>query len=513
MRLHPASQHRQKGATAVVLGLILLVVFSMGGVVVDLGHMYIAKAELQTVADSAALAGALELDQTAAGINSAVAKGQAIAAKNKYNFSSSASLDVSRFSFGASPSGPWLDAGAAGASPGGLSFVKVDTGDVAIDTYLMRVGADGVNAVSVGASAVAGRFVHDITPIGVCAADPTSRTDSYTYPSGASEIVEFGFRRGVAYNLLNLGSLGGATSDPYQINPLDAPPHSCNSSNSSTATMAPYMCTGKSAVLSTGIGQVYTNTGVSAGLDKALNSRFNDYSGGSRCDPASAPPDVNIMEYPCKGGGAGCASNSPPTIWMQPGANALPSQQAVSVTAAKVPNYQFPANGALPSPAGFAQFSEYGPLWAYGPAYHATSGAPAADTPFTAAEANLNPMYSSSVPVAPDGYIDTAQYPTTPGSGFPAGTVGAPYNQTGNASFFTAPAGHAGQPERRVLNVVLVDCRTPPVGSASCGVMNTVGIGRFFMLTKADFSGAGTLNAEFIGLVSPSPTSEIKLYR
>ena len=506
-----ATPPKERGAIAVVLGLMLLVLFGVAGMAVDLGHLYIVKGELQTVADSAALAGALELDQTAAGITSAIAKGQAVAARNNYNFATQASLSSAQFHFGGAPDGPWFDAAGAGAAPSGLSFVKVDTGNVAVATYLMS--AVGIASSNVGASAVAGRFVHDITPIGVCAADPSTRTARYTFAgTGATEIVEFGFRRGVAYNLLNLGSLGGASSDPYQVNPIDAPPRSCNSSNSSTTTMWPFMCTGQSAVLSTGVGQIYANTGVSASLDKAINSRFNDYSGGSKCDPASAPPDVNVMEYPCKGGASGCSSTSPPTIWMDPAGSTLPQRQSVAVTSAHLPDYQLPPSNT--PTLGRAQFANYGVLWAYGPAYHASAGAsPAADTPFTPAEANLNPMYAQAAPLAPAAYFDTAQYPTTAGAGFPAGTVAAPYNQTGNASFFAAPTVNAGRIDRRVLNVVLVDCRTAPVGSGACGVMNTVGLARFFLLTKADFSGGGHLDAEFVGLVAPSPTSEIKLYR
>jgi hypothetical protein len=65
-----------------------------------------------------------------------------------------------------------------------------------------------------------------------------------------------------------------------------------------------------------------------------------------------------------------------------------------------------------------------------------------------------------------------------------------------------------------VLNIVLVDCRTPPVGPAACGRMSAVGIGKFFMLTKADFSGSPKkLYVEFTGLIEPVPTSEVKLYK
>lgn len=119
-------------------------------------------------------------------------------------------------------------------------------------------------------------------------------------------------------------------------------------------------------------------------------------------------------------------------------------------------------------------------------------------------------MYST----AKANYFDTASYPVSPGAGFPASTPPSPYNQTSGPTFQAPSAAHPGQRNRRILNVVLVDCRTAPVGPASCGTMNAVGIGKFFMTMKADFSG-GTkrLDVEFAGLIEPVPNSEIKLYK
>ena len=56
MRVHPRSllsKRKQKGAVAIVFGLSLVTLFAMGGVVLDLGHLYIAKSELQNAADAA----------------------------------------------------------------------------------------------------------------------------------------------------------------------------------------------------------------------------------------------------------------------------------------------------------------------------------------------------------------------------------------------------------------------------------------------------------------------------
>ena len=514
---------RQRGAVAITFGLSIVVLLAMGGLVIDLGHLYIVKTELQNAADAAALAGAKDLNQAPDGITKAVAKAQAVSAQNQYNFSTSVLLDGSDSSaaiqFGPSPGGPWVSPGAASSSPQGLSFIRVQTGSKTVPTYLMKVV--NIANVSTFGTAVAGRFVNDVTPIGVCAVDPAVKTANYTYApplgTGITELVEFGFRRGVTYNLFGLNPLGGP-SDPYLINPVDTLASGCSTSHSSASFTAPFLCGGNSTVVSAGSGLVYTNTGLSASAAASLNSRFDDYRNPSVCDPVLAPPDTNIKEYNCKGNAdPACLNNpsntvsvTPPINWMEPGANTLPNRESIALSSVtNKPDYLLPAVSPVPATS---LFSEYGPLWAYSPPVKATTTTPpAAGSAITPAEANANPMYS----LLASQYFDTssaANYPTSTGAGFPATTAPSPYNQT-NGPYFQAPS-HTGKVNRRVLNLVLVDCRTAPVGPSSCGAMNAVGIGKFFMTVKADFTGGSSrrLDAEFAGLISPVPTSEIKLY-
>ena len=515
------SKRKQKGAVAIVLGLSLVTLFAMGGVVLDLGHLYIAKSELQNSADAAALAGAVRLNEAPSGITNARDNAIAVAAQNNFNFSTSVTLPPANIEYGSSPSGPWVSYATAFTSPAGMTFIRVNTGAQVMDTYLMRVVGPAFNTVSTFGMAVAGRFVNNVTPIGVCAVDPANKTAKYTYTAGGTgitELVEFGFRRGVTYNLFRLNPLAGGPSDPYLINPVNAPPAACNPASSSAAFTAPFMCKGNSAVIPTGVGQVYTNTGLTAALAASLNSRFDDFTGPSVCIPASAPPDTNVKEYPCKNPSptsdpACVAGVSPPTAWMQPGADILPDREFVDTIANK-PNYNLPAAG-LPAPAGRAQFPNYGVLWSYGPAYQADgSTPPQAGAAITPAQANLNPMYNTT---AMD-YFDTTGYPGTLGAGFPAGTPAAPYNQISISGgyFVTPPFNPPGVRNRRILNLVLVDCTVAPVGPASCATMSAVGVGKFFMQVKANFSG-GPLNRrldmEFAGLIDPIPVSEIRLYR
>lgn len=534
--MHPpvSFPHRQQGAVAIMVGLLLLLVLiPLGGLVIDLGHLYIAKAELQNAADAAALAAAKDLNNTTAGVNAAVTNGQTIGGKHEYDFDVMLSLPESAFSFGSTPDGPWVSAASARISPANLSFVKVDTDSKTLNTYLM--GVAGIANTDTKGVAVAGRYVTLVTPIGICAIDPDNRTAKYSYASGISELVEFGFRRGVGYNSFSLGSLGGATYDPYLINPVSPGSGSCDASASSAASTAPFVCNGNSAVLTTGSsGLVYTNTGMSNSIEKALNSRFGDYT-GSPCVAAQAPPDKNVKEFFCRGGGDGCVSTAtpdpattPPINWMESGGDIYPNRMSVDthiVGSASLPNYPVPSQSSGgPSGGTYANFDNYGPLWTYTRPVTATSATPpSADVAITVAQANASllaadpgKMYGT----AASNYFDTGagKYPTSVGSGMSSDYQPAPYNQTGDSNYWETPSGSTpGVADRRVLNLIMVDCRTAPINSpgSSCGKMTAVGVGRFFMLRRASFGGAGgnKLDLEFVGLVEPVPDAAVKLYR
>lgn len=525
MRATVLHRKQQRGAVAVMTGLLLmLVLIPVAGLVLDLGHLYIVKSELQNLADAAALAAGKDLDNSDTGLNNAVASGKAIAAKNRYDFGHTLTLQDVNFRFASSPEGPWYTLAQSLGNATGRTFVEVNTkaggtSAQSINTWLMRVA--GKPSTSTFGLAVAGRFVNTVTPIGICAIDPAHRTASYNYGS-FTEIVEYGFRRGMSYNLFDLGSLGGASSDPYQINPVNAPPNTCNPAMAATNATAPFICAGNSAVLPTGVGQVYTNTGVAAALSTAFNSRFNDFPGGSKCDPATAPPDKNIMEF---SSGAG----NPPANWQDSGGTTLPSQVSVSTSGSpKLPQYSMPYEAAASDPTKVwpsttstrvttpATYAQHGVLWSYTPAIQADG-----NTAITPAQANstigTNVLGTDKLMYGLKGtatdYIKESgadSYPNLVGTGFTA-THPAPYNQASGPTFL-APAGRTGVENRRILNIVLVDCTKAPVGSGACGVMDVVGIGKFFMLKRADINSS-QLNLEFTGLVEPVPSAEVKLYK
>ena len=292
---HHRVGRRQQGAVAIMFGLCLVVLLGFGGLVLDLGHLYVLKSELQNASDSAVLAAAKEVDSSLTGINRAVAKAKAFAAQNNYNFKASVVLEDANINFGSSPEGPWVSVAAAQATPSGKTFVRVATGDQSVPATLMALL--GINEVITSASAVAGRFVVDISPLGVCANAPT--VPSSILPVGATgenELVEFGFRRGYTYNLRALQSIAGP-SDPMLISPVTSPPAACIQAQGAAAFTSPFLCQGNSAVANSALA-VYSNPGGATGpTERAINSRMNLYPGGTQCSPITAPPDTNVQPY------------------------------------------------------------------------------------------------------------------------------------------------------------------------------------------------------------------------
>lgn len=448
-RLHDAAGKGQRGAIALMFSLLLVVLLAAGGIVLDLGHLYVLKSELQNAADSAALAGADEIDLTATGIDKAAAKAISFAGEHKYDFGSALVLTNADVTFSSSPDGPWSSVGEAKANPNGKSFIKVDTGSKSVPTSLM--GTIGIMNMATLGSAVAGRFVVDITPLGLCA---QSTTQFSTRPAGAElELVEYGFRRGMTYNMLAMGPIAGP-ADPMLLNPVDSPPASCSPSHSSANFTAPFLCQGNSTVASTAT-EVYANTGVSVGpVEKAINSRFNSYPGGTPCTPATAPPDRNIQPYDYSDALNGAAR------WMTPA-----NQGEV--------------------------------LWSYSRPVRAagSAGDYSAGTPFELTD--WGDLYGKSAVIAE----------------YPAGTSASPYATT-SGQYFLAPSTNTPTLNRRLINMAIVDCSAATSNAMSCKKLPIVGVGRFFLQKPVQLSGSTPgMYVEFAGLIEPVPNSEIKLYR
>lgn len=94
-RLSPrAGPRRQRGAVAVMVGIVSVILIMMLGLVLDLGHLYVVKTEMQNAADACALAAVWEMapyNDTADA--RAKAAGKAVGTLNRVNFQSAAIED------------------------------------------------------------------------------------------------------------------------------------------------------------------------------------------------------------------------------------------------------------------------------------------------------------------------------------------------------------------------------------------------------------------------------------
>lgn len=465
---------RQRGAIAIVFALMVAGLIGFIGLALDLGRLYNRRAELQAVANVAALTAARQLNGTAAGIDNALARTTSAMNALTYQYHQQAvTWRDAALSFSASPDGGWVDAATARGAPDGLAYARATTSalDASIGTvalFFMPVLSDALASSTVAVTAVAGRSTIEVLPLAVCALSNTEAAPrANPGPPANVELVEFGFRRGVAYDLMRLNP-NGTGAENFVIDPFSPPGVAGAAANLAPAFVGPFVCNGELAMPRVRGGTITVGRPFPlASLFNQFNSRFDQYPGGV-CSFANAPPDTNIRQY----------TFGTATGWMTV---APAGQGAQSSTAGgKLVTVADP----LPPPSGTTA-PMYGPLWTYARAvpwssYTAGASEPAAGyTPFAASA--WSTLYGPGAPVA------TAGYPAAPST---------PYRAINGANYQAPPAAHKGIANRRVLNVALLACPVPAGALASATVL---GIGKFFMTVPAT---ATSVHAEFAGLVA-----------
>jgi len=469
-RRGPRLRARQAGAIAIMCAASLIIIIGFLALALDLSQLYNRKMELQNAADSVALAAAHELNGTGAGITKALQHASdrfsappPVAVTYQYgnrtlNWSADAVM------FGETPTGPWLGAEEARTRPERLLYVNVDTdrlpghhGDIA--TMFVQIFFNA-RTTSTNASAIAGRSGLRVTPLGICAMRDEAHRDH------GGELEEYGFRRGVGYNLLDLDRSAATTGRTFVVNPLAGGAPITNA-----ATIAPFVCTGTMAMTRlTGPGSVTVSSPFPlASLYHHLNSRFGLYNATSApCDARTAPSDANVMAYNHNGG----------SLWM----HVQPQAQAAKLLISD--GRRWTIAGPDQAPAGTTA-AEFGPLWSYARA-----------VPYSA--------YQSGQPEPAAGYatFGTSAWSTLYAPGRPAtsGTtpypadaaMPTPYSQTSGSFFGNPPNNNKFVRHRRVLNLPLLAC--PVVGNSA----TVLGIGRFFMTVPAT---SASLYGEFAGLI------------
>jgi len=181
-RSHHAT-NRQQGAVAIIVAIVMVSMLGIAGLALDLGKLYVAKAELQNAADACALAAAQSLTGSdgkqlqiseAAGITTSI--------RHRVLFQShavSTQLDRS-IDFAASLAGPWYhssDLSVGNATTLSMRYARCSLHEDNIPTWLVQVlnllpGVQ-IGSQSMSASAVAhlqGSQTSCAMPIAVCRA-------------------------------------------------------------------------------------------------------------------------------------------------------------------------------------------------------------------------------------------------------------------------------------------------------------------------------------------------------
>jgi hypothetical protein len=480
--LSRTGETRQRGTIAIMFAVLLPVIVACYGLALDLARIYSRKAEMQAIAGTIAIAAAKKLNGTATGVSDAIAAARDVLQQGsdpifwpKFGYVKTMVWSDAAIMFGKTADGSsgWLDAGAAAAAPRGLSFIKVDTSALnasygEVNMLFAPVLSSSLTTVTVDHTAIAGRGRINVTPLGICAM--STAPNHFTNRSnlaGYDELVEYGFRRGVGYNLMMLNPLPGSTTGvTYLVDPITLTSTGSSPTNLLATTVSPYVCTGTMALPKLVGETVNVRAGFPLGsLVNQLNSRFEIYTGA--CEASTAPADRNIKQY-----------TAGPTLgWM------MPKPPATSQTAAMDSSIKLQTKADLNPPNNWTT-TNTGPLWAFAKAvpwssYTAGQPEPAGGyTPFPTVQATWNALYGNAVtlgtyPAASTPYVSMASQPTN-------------------------VMHRPGIANRRVLNLPILDCATMPSSTA-----RVLTIGRFFMTVPAVSSGpTNTISAEFAGVTS-----------
>jgi hypothetical protein len=305
----------------------------------------------------------------------------------------------------------------------------------------------------------------------------TNTVTNGTIVTSLDELVQYGFRRGLSYDLMQLNP-NGTEAENFVINPFLGPGVNSATNITSASAVSQFACAGEMWMPHVLDGPL--NLARPFPLDKLytqINSRFDIYDNtvpeSERCNPAGAPPDVNISSYSIDK-----ATNIP---WMT---NPSPT---VQVAASAVTTASGTASGRLQSAVDLAALptgqdaSKYGPIWSYAKAVpfgQYIPGSPEPQNGYTPfAPTNWSTLYKpnalSNAPAA---------------NAYPSST---PYmNATTQSSHQTVAERY-----RRVLNIPLLSC---PVPEGSNAKATAIAIGKFFMTVPATNK---KLIAEFGGIV------------
>jgi hypothetical protein len=463
---------RQRGAILIMHAFMLMIVLGFAGLVMDLGLVYYRKVQLQNAADAIALAAAQKLNGTLAGVTAAVNAAAVIAAsrhlgiEGRLPWNTGTQGDALRFSANpdAAPGG-WMTAAEAGAAPAGVTYARFDMSvlDNAVrQLQPILMGVVGARtAIDVGAVAVAGPTMLNATPLAVCALSQV-QNGTRAYSAAVSEVVTYGFRQGVTYNLLRLNP-HATTHAYYLVNPVTPPGGVAKASD--WDAIGPFLCAGKLGYTGIGGGQLHLRKGGDTfALANQLNTRFSQFL--DICSPEGAPADRNVKEF-----------QSP--AWQDPqvvtSAQSSTADGRLATVADQAPGQAVAANA-------------YGSLWAYGTAKWISANAAGSGGNF--ALADWVKLYPGVTAIPSKWSIQT------------------PFMSTSSGHHVAGP--DPWRRGRRLLLIPLLDCPAAAPAGATPGA-RVLAYGRFFLTARAS---AGEVPGEFAGTMREEDIdSNVEVFR
>lgn len=300
--MHP--KKCQRGAVAIIVGICIVVLVGMIGLVVDMGHLFVFKTELQNAADSCALAAAKELDGGSDALSRAQSAGITVGQQNKTDLQGAAvSISPANIKFSAtlSPNSNYLTL-AAGANPATAKYAMCTLNRNGIQMWFMQV-------MGLGNQTVAAEAVATLAPSQTACAIPIGVCSQGSAPS-------FGLVTGKWYS--GKFSAGGGGTGSYDW--IDFTPPGGGASELKDLLAGVGQC--NLPPVGTPVGE----QGQVVGLTDAWNSRFGVYKNGGPYNATTAAPDFTGVAYT-------------PATW--PHANAATPQNAYSGTpdSGSTPNY------------------------------------------------------------------------------------------------------------------------------------------------------------------------------
>lgn len=283
-RLQRARRDTQGGAVAIVVAIALIAMVGIVGLALDLGKLYVARAELQNAADACALAAVHSLNgATTRQLEIADAAGLTTALRHKVQFqNNTVSLrQNASIEFAERAEGPWLLKN--GLGPGDPSILRMrharcTINETGIETWFIHV-LNALPGVAIGtqqvaASAVASLLSSQTTcaiPVAICAEQLTANPQVGQWIRGVnspSDDSTSNFR----WVDLNLSSKNNSTRDIADI------------------------LAGNGACELPVTGMEVGTSGAHVGLSNEWNTRFGIYQGGAYSAEKNSP-DLSGYAY------------------------------------------------------------------------------------------------------------------------------------------------------------------------------------------------------------------------